>query len=177
MTGYTNSPRVLWYETAWGKGCLVYTPRPFAVCRITLPGVSPDPLPESDTGQKSHPSAALRVQTVLTAYFNGQSVETIPKTWLYRAQITPREQAVLEVVRRIPYGKTRAYGEVAKMAGFPRGARFAGNALHKNPFPVIIPCHRVIRADGSLGGFGSGCEMKRKMIALEAKMLQKRSRV
>ena len=161
--------RRLWFKTAWGQCRLVYTPEPFAVHRITLPGTGrPDLIPDSAGRQKPHHPSALQVKTILTAFFNGQQPETVPEAWLSWEPLTPAERAVLEVVRLIPYGETRAYGEVAEKAGFPRGARFAGNALNKNPFPVIVPCHRVIRADGSLGGFGSGCEIKQKMIAMEA---------
>ena len=169
--------RIFRFETAWGRSCLVYTPEPFVVYRLTLPGVEPDIFSVSGDAQFSHHPAAIRIKAILTNFFTGHRPEAIPDAWLSWTQLTQNEQAVLNVVRRIPYGETRSYGQVAKMAGFPRGGRFAGNALHKNPFPVIIPCHRVIRSDGSIGGFGSGCEMKSKMIALEAATLQKDSRI
>lgn len=169
--------RVLRFDTAWGQGELVYTPEPFAVYCITLPGIRPDLPPISAVGQKAHHPSALAVKAALAAFFAGHKPEAIPKSWLSLDQLTPKEQAVLDVVSRIPYGATQSYGEVAEKAGFPQGGRFAGNALNKNPFPVIIPCHRVIRADGTIGGFGSGCEMKRRMIALEATTSQKDSRI
>ena len=74
---------------------------------------------------------------------------------------------VLEWTARIPYGVVATYGELAKRAGSPRGGRAAGNALHRNPIPILIPCHRVVPAGGGLGGYG-GCEERKAMLlALE----------
>jgi methylated-DNA-[protein]-cysteine S-methyltransferase len=74
---------------------------------------------------------------------------------------------VLEWTARIPFGAVATYGELAKRAGSPRGGRAAGNALHRNPVPILIPCHRVVPAGGGLGGYG-GCEERKAMLlALE----------
>ena len=74
---------------------------------------------------------------------------------------------VLESTARIPYGAVATYGEIAKRAGSPRAGRAAGNALHRNPVPILIPCHRVVPAGGGLGGYG-GCEERKAMLlALE----------
>ena len=70
---------------------------------------------------------------------------------------------VLEWTARIPYGVVATYGELAKRAGSPRGGRAAGNALHGNPVPILIPCHRVVPAGGGLGGYG-GCEERKAML-------------
>lgn len=75
---------------------------------------------------------------------------------------------VLEVVRAIPYGQTRSYAEVAAAAGNPRAARAVGQVMNKNPVPLFIPCHRVVGANGSLVGFGSGLALKRALLAMEA---------
>ncbi|MEW6078568.1 MAG: MGMT family protein [Thermodesulfobacteriota bacterium] len=169
-TGRQSTDRTLyrlWVETAWGRCCLTYAGEPFLLFGITLPGSINKAGPDSklETGAV-HPSAIL-VGQALADYFDGCGPAVIPGKWLALEQLTANERLVLKAVRQIPYGATRTYAEVAGMAGFPRGARFAGNTLHKNPFPVIIPCHRVVRSDGSIGGFASGCEMKEKMIALE----------
>jgi len=71
------------------------------------------------------------------------------------------------VVAKIPYGETLSYREVALRAGFPRAFRAAGGALGRNPLPIIVPCHRVIRSDGGLGGFGGGIEIKKFLLELE----------
>lgn len=74
---------------------------------------------------------------------------------------------VWRATQEIPYGETRSYSWVACTAGHPRACRAAGQALHHNPFPIVVPCHRVIGADGTLTGFGGGLEMKRKLLSLE----------
>lgn len=81
---------------------------------------------------------------------------------------TAFQQRVWEQLRRIPYGETRTYGQIAAMAGSPKGARAAGMACNRNPILIVIPCHRVIGADGSLTGFGAGLPMKKMLLALEA---------
>lgn len=79
----------------------------------------------------------------------------------------PFQQAVLRAAARIPRGQVRTYGEIAAHLGKPGAARAVGNALANNPFPLVVPCHRVVRAGGHLGGFGGGSTMKRVLLALE----------
>ena len=67
----------------------------------------------------------------------------------------------------IPKGKVSTYGRLAEKSGASKGARAVGNALATNPYPLIIPCHRVIRSDGSLGGFGGGLKMKKELLLME----------
>ena len=74
---------------------------------------------------------------------------------------------VLKRTAAIPYGGYLSYGEVAAEAGSPRGARAAGNALGSNPIPIVIPCHRVLRSQGALGGYGGGLDRKRFLLELE----------
>lgn len=68
---------------------------------------------------------------------------------------------------RIPYGQTRTYGEIATLAGSPGGARAAGQAVGRNPLPIVIPCHRVLSANGAIGGFSGGLSRKRLLLDLE----------
>ena len=70
---------------------------------------------------------------------------------------------------RIPYGETRAYGQIARAIGQPGAARAVGLANNHNPLPIVVPCHRVIGADGSLTGYGGGLPRKRKLLDLEAR--------
>lgn len=74
---------------------------------------------------------------------------------------------VLEEVQKIPYGKTISYKQLASAIGRKRASRAVGNSLGANPVPIIIPCHRVIRADGSLGGYSSGTEKKKRLLTIE----------
>jgi methylated-DNA-[protein]-cysteine S-methyltransferase len=76
-------------------------------------------------------------------------------------------QGVLKATADIPFGETASYGEVAAAAGSPRAARAAGNALAGNPIPIVVPCHRVIHADGGIGGYTGGLENKRFLLRLE----------
>lgn len=81
---------------------------------------------------------------------------------------TDFNRKVLECVREIPYGALRSYKWVAAQIGHPRATRPVGQALSRNPVPIIIPCHRVVNSDGTLGGYsGGGPDMKRRLIAVE----------
>ncbi|MFA5056004.1 MAG: methylated-DNA--[protein]-cysteine S-methyltransferase [Dehalococcoidia bacterium] len=81
---------------------------------------------------------------------------------------TPFQRAVWEATRAIPYGETRTYAWIAQRIGKPKAARAVGQALKCNPFPIVVPCHRVIGADGGLTGFSAGLRLKRKLLDLEA---------
>ena len=144
-----------------------------AIDRIWLPellnGVSTaDPVPGWLSGLASR----------ITSYFKGAHVDfhavchyftpsqTVP--FLDGSTLTPFQQQVYECVAQVPYGEVLSYGEVAAQIGRPNAARAVGRAMGANPFPLIIPCHRVVSASG-LGGFSGGCgvELKRHMLALE----------
>ena len=77
------------------------------------------------------------------------------------------QQSVLRATARIPRGQVRTYGQIAAQLDKPGAARAAGNALAANPFPLVVPCHRGVRAGGLLGGFGGGSAMKRALLAQE----------
>ena len=83
--------------------------------------------------------------------------------------VAPFHRRVYEVARAIPPGRTLAYGDVAARAGAPGAARAVGQALGRNPFPIIVPCHRVVAAGGKIGGFSAhgGTATKRRMLAIE----------
>ena len=80
---------------------------------------------------------------------------------------TEFQRAAWDALTRIPYGTTVSYAEQAAMVGSPRATRAIGSANGRNPIPIIVPCHRVIASDGSLGGYALGLEMKRALLALE----------
>lgn len=82
-------------------------------------------------------------------------------------QPTAFQQQVYDAVRRIPKGQTRSYAWVAQTIGKPGAVRAVGNALNNNPFAPEVPCHRVIKSDGSIGGFAHGSERKRRMLRSE----------
>ena len=80
---------------------------------------------------------------------------------------TPFQQAVWQALREIPYGETCSYSDIARQVGKPKASRAVGMANHRNPLPVIIPCHRVVGAGGALTGYGGGLERKALLLALE----------
>ena len=102
----------------------------------------------------------------LGIYFGAHKVAFPDKLDLSGATAFQRE--VWEITRLIPYGETRSYTRVAEQIGKPAAVRAVGQALARNPLPVIIPCHRVVASDGKLGGYSGGLEMKRYLLYLEA---------
>ena len=82
---------------------------------------------------------------------------------------TPFQQRVWEAARRIPHGHTATYGELASTIGAPKAARAVGSALGANPVLIVVPCHRVLRSDGALGGFAAGLNVKAALLRLEGR--------
>lgn len=97
-------------------------------------------------------------------YLDGKRMEfDIP----LRPHGTPFQKRVWQVLLAIPYGETRSYKEIAIMADSPKGFRAVGMANNRNPIAIIIPCHRVIGADGSMTGYGGGLDIKKKLLLIE----------
>lgn len=110
-------------------------------------------------------SLLLPALTQLAAYFSGTLKHfTVPLD----LHGTSFQKAIWAVVARIPYGETRSYSEVGRQMGYPLAARAVGQANARNPIAIIIPCHRVIGADGRLVGYGGGLDRKRALLNLEA---------
>ncbi len=106
-----------------------------------------------------------RVADELLEYFAGTRTEfTVPLS----PAGTDFQSAVWRALQRIPYGETRTYGEIAEAVGRPGAARPVGTANHRNPIPIVIPCHRVVGSNGHLCGFGGGLDLKRRLLELEA---------
>jgi methylated-DNA-[protein]-cysteine S-methyltransferase len=104
------------------------------------------------------------VRDQLTEYFAG---ERTAFDLAFRASGNPLQLAVWELISAIPYGATRSYGELARDLGDRPLAQAVGTACGRNPLPVVVPCHRVVGADGSLVGFGGGLPRKRFLLDLE----------
>jgi methylated-DNA-[protein]-cysteine S-methyltransferase len=118
----------------------------------------------SDSG----PFAAVMCQ--LQQYFDGERRSfDLP----LGAQGTAFQQSVWRELQCIPYGQTISYGELARRIGKPLASRAVGLANGANPLPIIVPCHRVIGADGSLTGFGGGLPIKRQLLALERSVVMR----
>lgn len=108
----------------------------------------------------------LRLAEDLCRYFDGEAVDLTACPVDLRG-LPPFHRRALLAARRIPYGEVRPYAWLAEAAGNQAASRAAGRAMSRNPLPLVIPCHRVVRADGALGGFGGGARMKRDLLELE----------
>lgn len=123
--------------------------------------------PEPDWIYKEQPFNAARQQ--LTEYFDGTRKDfDLP----LRLTGTEFQLLVLEELRRIPYGETTSYGDIAQRIGNPKAVRAVGAANGRNPLPIIVPCHRVIGSSGDLTGFGGGLDTKEALLRLEAEHSQ-----
>jgi methylated-DNA-[protein]-cysteine S-methyltransferase len=159
-----RAPERVVVETAGGRLELAATHA--GVCEVSWCGNTPRRMPERTTAPDHRALAHLRqAETELHEYLRGERREfTVPLDLGHRSVFT---RQVLAACRRIPYGKTCSYGELAQQSGYPGAARAVGQVMARNPLPLLIPCHRVIRADGALGGFGRGLAVKRRLLRLE----------
>jgi|SRR5580704_4061518 methylated-DNA-[protein]-cysteine S-methyltransferase len=109
------------------------------------------------------------LRRALERYAQGQPVDLRPFK-IDLGPTTPYRKRVLETARRIPYGKTMSYGELAARSGKPRAARAVGTAMASNPITLLVPCHRVVAAGGAIGGFScrTGVELKQRLLDMEA---------
>ena len=153
----------------------------FRLLRIYLP------VPEAamaDIVKKDYPDAvaktspdAERMARELQRLMRGERVTTLGLEILDLDSCTPFQRTVLAGCFQIPRGRVSSYGALARVAGVSQGARAVGMVMAVNPFPLIIPCHRVVRSDGALGGFGGGLPLKKALLAGEGVVLDKRDKV
>ena len=128
-------------------------------CIVSISAVQ-GPVPDYGT-----PTPLTRqLASQMEEYFQGnRKVFNIP----YSLHGTPFQERVWQALCRIPYGQTRSYRDIAEEIGQPKAYRAVGMANHRNPMMLVVPCHRVIGADGSLGGYAGGLELKRFLLSLE----------
>ena len=119
--------------------------------------VQSPPPDESHVGWVLNPRGSFLpdLQERIIAYFEGENVDFSTDPAVNLDALTPFDRKVLQTCRKIPPGETTTYGDLAVRVGHPGAARAVGSALAHNPIPLIIPCHRVLRSDGSLGGFSA----------------------
>ena len=138
--------------------------------RLGLPNQDGDELLEDLAARVSPrvleaPAQLDEVRRELDLYFEGRLREfDLPLDWRLSKDFRRR---ALRAVDRIPYGETRTYTQVATSAGNERAVRAAGTACGSNPIPIVVPCHRVLRTGGGLGGYGGGLPMKQSLLELE----------
>jgi methylated-DNA-[protein]-cysteine S-methyltransferase len=108
------------------------------------------------------------VRRELEEYFEGRRREfDLPLD----VRVAPFYAEVLRELAQVPYGLTTTYGALAAKVGHPRAARAVGTVMNRNPIPIVLPCHRVIGANGSLTGYGGGLDVKRQLLELEGVLL------
>ena len=119
------------------------------------------------------PEMFLNLETNVDRYLAGEIV-----TWdtVFDLRGTSFQLGVWKAIAEIPYGRLSSYSHLAEKAGSPMAVRAAGTATGANPLGLIIPCHRVIRSDGGLGGFGSGLQMKMELLKLEGIPVEERTK-
>jgi methylated-DNA-[protein]-cysteine S-methyltransferase len=153
-------------------GTLLVAATDHGLCRISF-----DPEPDSETEQlaRSFGARVLRsakpvdpVRRQLDEYFSGHRRRFELEVDLSGA--APFSRTVLGRLAKIPHGEVTTYGALARAAGHPRAARAVGTVMNRNPVPIVLPCHRVIGADGRLVGYGGGLDRKRLLLTLEGSL-------
>ena len=164
------------FKTKWGYFGLAGTES--GLCRTQLPG--PDPKKIESRLLKNFPGAQFDetffkiLQERIASYFEGSCVNFSPDIPVVLDGFGSFSSKVLTACRKIEFGQRISYCGLAAKAGRPAASRAVGNALAKNPLPLIIPCHRVLRTDGKMGGFSApgGITYKKRLLALEQKALK-----
>jgi methylated-DNA-[protein]-cysteine S-methyltransferase len=152
-----------WVGFAWSQRGLVAVTLPQATQAQAF-SLLPPAGEVGSTGFEPEPFADK-----LRRYFKGESV-------IFDERLDPTvgtefQRQVWALTRAIPRGQTRTYGQIARQAGSPRAARAVGQSMGRNPWPIVVPCHRVVGHDGRLTGFGGGLQMKQRMLELEGARL------
>lgn len=160
---YMPDPIRIYFETSWGLASIDMTDE--GVVRVRLPDPEDQNAP-TPLGDLSAEQADIIAE--IRSYFDGQPAE-FDFVRLDLSRLSGRERAIYGRLRAIPRGELITYGDLAKEAGFPGEAQAIGTAMGKNPWPLIVPCHRVVGSDGKLTGFSApgGLKTKRRMLALE----------
>jgi methylated-DNA-[protein]-cysteine S-methyltransferase len=162
-------------DSPFGPLLVATTPR--GLVKINLPTQDPEETLENLAARISPrvleaPARLDDVRRQLDLYFDGRLYEfDLPLDWQLSNGFRRR---ALRAIDRIPYGKTRSYTQIATSAGNERAVRAAGTACGANPIPIVVPCHRVLRSSGGLGGYGGGLPMKEALLEMEG-VLDKRS--
>src|SRR5919112_3427794 len=128
-------------------------------------GVDPVQLERIEDAAPDIQTILRRAASELREYFGGQRAQFgVPLDW---GRMAPFQRAVLEATATVPFGHVDTYAGIARKIGKPGATRAVGNALGRNPIPVIVPCHRVIRSDATIGGYTGGLGIKHRLLAIE----------
>jgi methylated-DNA-[protein]-cysteine S-methyltransferase len=168
-------PAYALFATAFGTCAIAWSEH--GVTRLRLPESTPAVLEARMAArgrQRGAPTAAASDAIAeVRRYFGGEQT-SFSEIVLDLASCEPFDRAIYTAARRIGWGTTASYGELARAAGAPDTARAVGRAMGRNPVPIIIPCHRVITADGRIGGFSApgGVDTKERLHQLEGILLE-----
>jgi len=159
------------FQTKFGYSAIFYKKSPFLLTRIVLPKTNNK---NKQQNYKPHQKAII-ISKLIIDYFNGTPVHMLRLSWewLDAGRLTMLQKSVYSATAKIPYGKLSSYKEIAEAINRPNAYRFVGTTLAKNPFPILIPCHRVIRSNNTIGLFAGGKNLKIKMIELERSTVKK----
>lgn len=151
-------------------GTLLLATTPHGLVRLGLPNQDPDAALEELASKISPrvieaPTQLDDARRQLNRYFEGKSQNfDLPLDWQLTTGFRSKVQ---HAIATIPYGQTRSYTQMAAAAGNERAVRAAGTACGSNPIPIVVPCHRVLRSSGALGGYGGGLPMKQALLEFE----------
>lgn len=138
------------------------------LCRISYTIEGGDEALARSFGVRVLRSPLEEVRRELDEYFEGRRREFDLKLDL---RVAPFHEAVLRELARVPYGQVDTYGHLAAKVGRPKAARAVGTVMNRNPIPIILPCHRIVGANGSLTGYAGGLDIKRALLELEGATL------
>ena len=153
-------------ESPVGELFIASTPR--GLCRISYTVDGQDEVLARSFGARVLRAPLDEVRRELDEYFEGRRRDfDLP----IDLRVAPFHEEVLQELARVPYGQVDTYGHLASLVGRPKAARAVGTVMNRNPIPIVLPCHRIVGANGSLTGYGGGLDNKRKLLELEGATL------
>ena len=171
-----NAPERLHYsiaDTSYGEMTIVWEAGDLLrVVRILLPSHSGDLSSNYPQATESTDSAVSDLAKDIARFLEGEDV-AFNLDLMDLDRCSPFQRSVILAEYGVPRGYVTTYGRLAHQVGAPRASRAAGRALATNPFPIVIPCHRAVRSDGSLGGYQGGVEMKAGLLEMEGVQVER----
>ena len=163
-----RGPVVARFDTGWGEGAVTVLGGRLVAIDLPSGGRSVAAASDAEGLAPGDREVMRRWVSELEAYFRGDRLGwTAEEICVGELEVPAFDRKVYEALLSIPPGSTVGYGALAELAGFPRAARAVGNAMASNPIPIVVPCHRVVYADGRLGHYGDDDSWKPRLLAHE----------
>ncbi len=160
-------------DSSYGEMTIIWEAgEPLRVVRILLPSRRGELGTGYPQATESTDSAISDLAEDIARFLGGADV-TFSLDLMDVDQCSPFQRSVILAEYGVPWGYVTTYGRLARHIGAPRASRAAGRALATNPFPIVIPCHRAVRSDGSLGGYQGGVEMKARLLEMEGVQVER----